>query len=69
MQGNKSNVNHHQFTTDQIKAMSTSELYNLLDKYKNLIEDLQRRGEDSKQPECAYCYLEHERLKRERNRR
>jgi len=59
----------NQFSMDQIKTMSTSELYNHINKYRALIEDLQRRDEDSVQPEREFCYLEQERLKREKSRR
>lgn len=60
---------YNYFSMDQIKVMSTSELYNHVNRYKNLIEDLHKKNEDSVQAEREFCYLERERLKRESGRK
>jgi hypothetical protein len=58
----------NQFTMDQIKLMSTSELCNHIGRYRTMIDEANRKGEDPMQYEREFCYLEQERLNRERNK-
>jgi hypothetical protein len=58
----------NQFTMDQIKLMSTSELCNHISRYRSMIDEANRRDEDPTQYEREFCYLEQERLNRERNK-
>lgn len=56
------------FTMDQIKTMPNSDLYSYISRYRSLIEDLRRKDDDSVQLEREFCYLERERLVREKNK-
>ncbi len=56
------------FTMDQIKLMSTSELYAQINRYQGLIDEVNRKGDNPVQLEREFCYLERERLNRERNK-
>lgn len=56
------------FTMDQIKLMSTSELYAQIGRYQSLIDEANRKGDSQVQLEREFCYLERERLNRERNK-
>lgn len=62
----KNNRHKSTFTTDQIKTMPNSELYSYISRYRMLIEDAQRKGDDSIQLEREFCYLELERMQREK---
>jgi hypothetical protein len=53
---------------EQIKLMSTSELYAQINRHQSLIEDAERKGDSAVQFEREFCYLERERLNRERNK-
>jgi hypothetical protein len=56
------------FTLDQIQAMSTSDLYNQISRFKGTIEKITTQGEDPYRYECELCYLENEANRRERSK-
>lgn len=56
------------FTMDQIKLMSTSELYAQISRYQSLIDEANHKGDNPVQLEREFCYLDRERLNRERNK-
>lgn len=63
-----SNDYKNTFSMDQIKLMSTSELYAQISRYQSLIDEAARKGDSQVQLEREFCYLERERLNRERNK-
>lgn len=56
------------FTQDQIRAMSTSDLYTQISRFKGTIEKIAAQGEDLYRYECELCYLENEVKRRERSK-
>jgi hypothetical protein len=56
------------FTVDQIQAMSTSDLYAQISRFKGTIEKLSTQGDDPYRYECELCYLENEANRRENSK-
>ena len=56
------------FTTDQIRAMSEEDLYKNINRFKRLIREAIRSGKTTEPFEVEFCYLDHERIMREKTR-
>ena len=56
------------FTTDQIRAVSEEDLYKNINRFKRLIREASRSGKTTETFEVELCYLDHERIMREKTR-
>lgn len=65
--GRKFEFNFIPFTTDQIREMSEEELYKNINQFKRMIREASKAGKDSQPYEVEFCYLDHERIMRERS--
>ena len=57
------------FTFDQIREMSEEDLYKNINHFKRMIREASRVGRDTIGIEVEFCYLDHERIMRERTRK
>ena len=56
------------FTTDQIREMSEEDLFKNINHFKRMIREASRSGRDTQPFEVEFCYLDHERIMREKTR-
>jgi hypothetical protein len=56
------------FTHDQIRGMSEEDLYKNINHFKRMIREASRIGKMTQAIEVEFCYLDHERIMRERSR-
>ena len=56
------------FTTDQIREMSEEDLFKNINHFKRLIREASRAGKETQDFEVEFCYLDHERIMREKTR-
>ena len=56
------------FTHDQIREMSEEDLYKNINHFKRMIREASRIGKTTQTLEVEFCYLDHERIMRERSR-
>ena len=54
------------FSTDQIEEMSLDEIHSHISQVKRTIKEAKNLGQDVHKHEVEYCYLDHERQKRQR---
>ena len=54
------------FNTDQIREMSEEDLYKNINAFKRMIREASKAGKDTHPFEVEFCYLDHERVMRER---
>ena len=57
------------FTHDQIREMSEEDLYRHINQFKRMIREAHRVGKDTHVIEVEFCYLDHERIMRERSKK
>ena len=56
------------FTHDQIREMSEEDLYRNINQFKRMIREASRVGKDTHSIEVEFCYLDHERIMRDRSK-
>lgn len=66
--GKKFNFDFNSFTYDQIREMSEDDLYKNINSFKRMIREAGKSGRETHTFEVEFCYLEHERLMRDRAR-
>lgn len=57
------------FTHDQIREMSEEDLYKNINLFKRRIREATKVGKPTQSYEVEFCYLDHERIMRERSRK
>ncbi len=55
------------FNFDQIREMSDEDLYKNINSFKRMIREAAKVGRETQAFEVEFCYLEHERIMRERS--
>ena len=55
------------FTYDQIRGMSEEDLYKSINSFRRMIREASKIGKDTQPFEIELCYLDHERIMRERS--
>ena len=56
------------FTFEQIREMSDDDLYKSISSFRRKIKEASKAGKDTQPYEVEFCYLEHERIMRDRSR-
>ena len=64
--GKKFSFDFIPLTTDQIKEMASSEISFNISKFRRFIREAFNAGIDAKPYETEFCYLDHERQRREK---
>lgn len=54
------------FNNDQIRDMSEEDLYKNINYFKRMIREASRIGRETQTLEVEFCYLDHERIMRDR---
>lgn len=67
--GKKFDFDFVPFTHDQIREMSEEDLYKNISAFKRRIKEALRAGKETQLYEVEFCYLDHERIMRERSRK
>ncbi len=67
--GKKFEFEFNPFTHDQIREMSEEDLHKNVAIFRRKIKEAFRAGKDTRSYEVEYCYLDHERIMRERSRK
>ena len=67
--GKKFDFDFVPFTNDQIREMSEEDLYKNIMSFKRKIREAYKTGKDTHPFEVEFCYLDHERIMRERARK
>ena len=66
--GKKFDFNFIPLTLDQVRAMSEEMLHRNINNFRRMIREGLRAEKDTHQYEVEFCYLEHERIMRERTK-
>lgn len=66
--GRKLEFDFTPFTHDQIREMSEEDLYKNINYFKRMIREATRIGKETQSLEVEFCYLDHERIMRDRSR-
>ena len=65
--GRKFEFDFTPFNFDQIREMNDDDLYKNINAFRRKIREAARSGKDTQPYEVEFCYLEHERVMRERS--
>ena len=66
--GKKFDFDFVPFTYDQIREMNDDDLYKSITSFKRRIREALKVGKDTMPYEVEFCYLDHERIMRERSK-